>query len=64
MQQTVQPLSQRERYRPGVFTRFLWWLSTAEEEVISECTIDRNRYAITGFTVLGTWLFATLVWTY
>lgn len=64
MQQTVQPLSQRQHYRPGVFTRFLWWLSTAEEDILIDCAIDRNRYAITGFTVLGTWLFATLVWTY
>jgi hypothetical protein len=26
--------------------------------------IDRNRYAITGMTVMGTWLFATLAWAY
>ena len=64
MQQPVQTLSQRERYKPGVFTRFLWWLATAEEEIIIDCAIDRNRYAITGITVLGTWLFATLVWSY
>lgn len=32
--------------------------------MLIDCAIDRNRYAITGFTVLGTWLFATLVWTY
>lgn len=64
MQQPVQTLPQRDRYNPGVFTRFLWWLSTAEEEIIIDCAVDRNRYAITGATVLGTWLFATLVWTY
>jgi len=64
MQQPVQTLSQRQSYNPGVFTRFLWWLSTAEEEIIIDCAVDRNRYAITGITVLGTWLFATLVWTY
>ena len=64
MQTQQQPLSQRENYQPSSFTKFLWWLSTAEEELISECTIDRNRYAITGMTVLGTWLFATLAWSY
>lgn len=64
MQQSVQSLSQRAKYQPSLFTKFLWWLSTAEEELISECTVDRNRYAITGITVLGTWLFATLAWTY
>lgn len=46
------------------FTRFLWWLSTAEPELLESCVIDRNRYAIVGFTVLGTWSFATLAWTY
>lgn len=46
------------------FTRFLWWLSTAEAELLESCVIDRNRYAIVGMTVLGTWSFATLAWTY
>lgn len=64
MPETVQSLSQRETYEPSSFTKFLWWLSAAEEDIIKECTIDRNRYAITGMTVLGTWLFATLTWTY
>lgn len=64
MQEQQRPLSQREMYQPAAFTKFLWWLATAEKEVILECTIDRNRYAITGMTVLGTWLFATLAWSY
>lgn len=64
MQQHVETLSQRERYQPRMFTRFLWWLSTAEEEIIIDCAIDRHRYAITGVAVLCTWLFATLVWSY
>jgi hypothetical protein len=64
MQQPVQTLSQREGYKPNGFTRFLWWLSTAEQEIIVECSVDRNRYAITGMAVLGTWLFATLAWAY
>lgn len=45
-------------------TQFLWWLSTAEKELLENAVIDRNRYAITGYTVMGTWLFATLAWTY
>ena len=64
MQQPLQPLSQREGYKPNGFTRFLWWLSTAEQDIIVQCAIDRNRYAITGMAVLGTWLFATLAWAY
>lgn len=49
---------------PGKWTRFLWWLSTAETELLEDCVVDRNRYAIVGMTVLGTWSFATLAWTY
>ena len=64
MQATVHTLSRREPYTPSAFTRFLWWLSTAESDLLKECTSDRNRYAITGLTVLCTWLFATLAWTY
>src|SRR5205809_1364560 len=64
MESTTHSLSQREIYTPSGFTRFLWWLSTAEKELIQDCMVDRNRYAITGMAVLGTWLFATLAWTY
>src|SRR6478672_383396 len=64
MQEPVQSLSQRESYHPSSFTKFLWWLATAEKELIIDCAVDRNRYAITGMTVLGTWLFATLAWGY
>ncbi|MFY7653223.1 MAG: DUF4407 domain-containing protein [Chitinophagaceae bacterium] len=48
----------------AAFTRFLWWLATAEPQILKNCLVDRNRYAIIGTTVLGTWLFATLAWTY
>ncbi len=64
MDTNAQPLSQRDNYSPSEFTQFLWWLSTAEKELIKDCTVDRNRYAITGMAVLGTWLFATLAWSY
>lgn len=57
-------VSQREPYQESAFTHFLWWLATAEKEIISTCTIDRNRYSIIGFIVLTTWLFATGAWTY
>lgn len=64
MQENSVPISQREGYVPTRFTRFLWWLSTAEPEILIDCVVDRNRYAIVGMTVLGTWSFATLAWTY
>lgn len=64
MQETTSAISQRENYAPSGWTHFLWWLSTAEKELLTDCMIDRNRYAIVGMTVLGTWAFATLAWTY
>ncbi|MDB5202426.1 MAG: hypothetical protein JWQ27_1835 [Ferruginibacter sp.] len=57
-------ISQRESYAPSQFTEFLWWLSTAEKEILVDSVIDRNRYRIIGMTVLATWLFATFTWTY
>ena len=64
MKTNAQPLSQRDNYTPSSFTQFLWWLTTAEKELLKDCVVDRNRYAITGMAVLGTWLFATLAWSY
>jgi len=57
-------LSQRENYAPSSFSEFLWWLSTAEKEIIIDSVIDRNRYRIIGMTVLTTWAFASFTWTY
>lgn len=57
-------VSQRENYEPSQFSEFLWWLSTAEKEILVDSVIDRNRYRIIGMTVLATWLFATFTWTY
>jgi hypothetical protein len=58
------PLSQRESYEPSQLTEFLWWLSTAEREILIDSVIDRNRYRIIGMTVLATWAFASFAWTY
>jgi hypothetical protein len=57
-------LSQRENYEPSQFTEFLWWLSTAEKEILVDSVVDRNRYRIIGMTVLATWGFASFTWTY
>jgi len=57
-------VSQRENYTPSSFTEFLWWLSTAEKELLKDSVVDRNRYSIIGMSVLATWIFATLAWTY
>ncbi len=57
-------VSQRESYTPSVITELLWWLSTAEKEILVDSVIDRNRYRIIGMTVLATWAFASFTWTY
>jgi len=64
MPQSISSLSQREQYTPTRWDEFLWWLSTAEKELLAQCVVDRNRYRIIGMTVLATWSFATLAWTY
>jgi hypothetical protein len=64
MSESITSLSQRENYEPGSWDKFLWWLSTAEKELLVDCVVDRNRYRIIGTMVLGTWAFATLAWTY
>jgi hypothetical protein len=56
--------NQRETYTPTRFTEFLWWLSTAEKELLQDAVVDRNRHKIIGMTVLATWAFASLAWTY
>lgn len=56
--------SQRENYTPSAFTQFLWWLSTAEKELLVDAVIDRNRYRIIGMSVLATWVFASFAWTF
>jgi phosphate/sulfate permease len=64
MSKNISSLSQREQYTVSRTDEFLWWLATAEKELLVQCVVDRNRYRIIGTTVLGTWSFATLAWTY
>ncbi len=64
MNESSLSLSQRNQFTPTTWDKFLWWLSTAEKELLVDCVVDRNRYRIIGTTVLGTWAFATLAWTY
>ena len=64
MKEQMYAFTKADQYHTARVTRFLWWLSTAEYQLIKNAQIDRNRYAIIGMTVLGTWVFATLAWTY
>lgn len=64
MQKGTSSIALREPYNYTKWDEFLWWLSTAEKELLASCVVDRNRYRIVGTTVLATWSFATLAWTY
>ena len=64
MNQSKMPLFSGDHYAPSSTDEFLWWLATAEKELLKECVVDRNRYRIIGLMVLSTWLFATLAWIY
>lgn len=64
MNQQTTPLYAGENYVPTQTDELLWWLATAEKELLKDCVVDRNRYRIIGMTVLATWIFATLAWTY
>ncbi|MBX9783797.1 MAG: DUF4407 domain-containing protein [Chitinophagaceae bacterium] len=58
------PMYAQDAYAPTQTDELLWWLATAEKELIKDCMVDRNRYRIIGMSVLATWIFATLAWTY
>ena len=64
MSQQATPMYAGEAYVPTQTDELLWWLATAEKELIKDCVVDRNRYRIVGMSVLATWIFATLAWTY
>lgn len=51
-------------YKSTKITEFLWWLSTAEKELLADAVVDRNRHTIIGMTVLATWALASMAWTY
>lgn len=44
--------------------RFLWWMAAADPQLMKDCGPDRFRYSIIGYTVMATWIFATLAWGY
>lgn len=54
----------RSADNPSAWEKFLWWLSAVDADVMKECGTDRFRYTIIGYTVLATWIFATLSWGY
>ncbi|MEO7264365.1 MAG: DUF4407 domain-containing protein [Ferruginibacter sp.] len=49
---------------PSKVNPFLCWLATADKDVLATCSTDKNKYNIIGMSVLATWIFASLAWTY
>ncbi|MBV8253190.1 MAG: DUF4407 domain-containing protein [Chitinophaga sp.] len=49
---------------PDAITKFLWWLSAADTDILKECKTEKERYRIIGIAVFVTWMFATLAWGY
>lgn len=64
MQASQTSLGNGDTYAPSQTDEWLWWMATAEKELIQDCVVDRNRYRIIGASVAATWFFATLAWTY
>ncbi|MBA4197547.1 MAG: hypothetical protein C0459_08325 [Chitinophaga sp.] len=60
MQQSIK----RESYVSTKTEQFLWWLATAEKELLEQSITGRSKYNVIGMCVLSTWLFATLAWSY
>ncbi len=44
--------------------KVLWWMAAADVKIIKDCGPDRFRYSVIGYTVMATWIFATLAWGY
>lgn len=48
----------------SAWDRFLWWLAAADPQLMKDCGPDKFRYSVIGYTVMATWIFATLAWGY
>jgi hypothetical protein len=53
-----------ESNEPSTWSYFLWWLASADPDVLKNYGPGRIRYSIIGVSVLVTWMIATLSWGY
>lgn len=61
---TLSTLPSKPEEKDSSWDKFLWWLAAADPSLIKDCGPDRFRYGVIGYTVLATWIFATLAWGY
>jgi len=49
---------------PSGWDKLLWWMAAADHRLMRDCGPDKFRYTVIGYTVMVTWIFATLAWGY
>lgn len=53
-----------EETQPTSWDKMLWWMAAADAQFMKDCGPDKFRYTVIGYTVMVTWIFATLAWGY
>ncbi len=56
--------SRDQEENPSGWDKFLWWMAAADHRLMKDCGPDKFRYTVIGYTVMVTWIFATLAWGY
>ncbi|MCO6459995.1 MAG: DUF4407 domain-containing protein [Saprospiraceae bacterium] len=44
--------------------KFLWWLASADSELLDGNRAEQRKFSLIGLSILFTWLFATAIWMY
>ncbi len=44
--------------------KILWWLSSADAELLEGNRSEQRKFSLIGLSILFTWIFATVVWAY
>jgi hypothetical protein len=58
------PSNSEKEVEASAWDKVLWWMAAADPQLMKDCGPDRFRYSVIGYTVMATWLFATLAWGY
>lgn len=53
-----------EQPKNATTERFLWWLASADAELLDGNRSEQRKFNLIGLSILFTWLFATAVWAY
>ncbi len=58
------PSNPEKEAEASAWDKVLWWMAAADPQLMKDCGPDKFRYGVIGYTVMATWLFATLAWGY